>query len=222
VVLLAGCASVPPKTEAIHLALVTDSALRQALEQCSNLGIEERTLAIKEQTQWWQRNNTYVLAADYGVLELNWDHISSNVESNRAVLAMQLLELVQLDANDQLDKWFGNENSAKECQTLFNRVADGRLDIEKKKKISNELNNIYQRSVSLASDAETARSINSRYRKYGRSLFVVEKNLQAIGCSKPNIALLRNSWPLEVYDAVCEQEDYVVIKCEWGRCEVKH
>ena len=222
VALLAGCASVPPKTEAIHHVLVTDSAIRQAVDQCGSVGIEERRLALREQAQWWQRNNTYVLAADFGILELNWAQISDSVEAERAILAMQLLELIQLDADAQLEKWFGQERNSKECQSLFNEIAEGRFDIFKLKKTASELDEIYQRRVAQTDDVESARSINSRYRKYGRSLFVVEKSLQAAGCDKPNIALLRNSWPLEVYDAVCDQQEYLVVKCEWGRCEVKH
>lgn len=30
----------------------------------------------------------------------------------------------------------------------------------------------------------------------------------------------RNAWPLEVYDAVCSQDDYQLIRCEWGRCAI--
>ncbi|ATX76691.1 MAG: hypothetical protein MUQ43_09970 [Reinekea forsetii] len=38
--------------------------------------------------------------------------------------------------------------------------------------------------------------------------------------SQPSIALLRNAWPVEVYAAFCSQDDYQLIRCEWGRCAI--
>ncbi|MDX1472718.1 MAG: hypothetical protein R3309_01040 [Reinekea sp.] len=219
--LLLGCSSAPLKTTAIHQALVTDSAIRQAVEHCVDLGVEESRLAMREQQNWWLRNNTLVLAADYGVLELNWEQVPDEAESQRAVLAIQTLERIQLDANDQVERWFGDYDETDDCRKVFGNVAKGRLDLARDKKLADELTAIAQRRQSVSNDAESARSINTRYRKYGRSLFVVEKVLREAGCSKPNVALLRNSWPLEVYDAVCTPQDYLLVKCEWGRCDVK-
>lgn len=218
---LVGCSSLPPKTEAIHNALVTDAALRMAVETCGQLGNEEKRLAQGEQALWWGRNREFVLGADYGLLDLNWALAKQNNEQERAVLAMQVLELVLDDANDQYTQWFGDYVETSDCESLFKSVNKQKLDLTKPKKQAEVLSDFYANRTSVSDQASTARSINSRYRKYGRSLFVVEKTLKEAGCSKPNIALLRNSWPIEVYDAVCSQKNYVIVKCEWGRCDVK-
>ena len=101
---LVGCSSVPPKTEAIHNALVTDSALRQASSQCALVDQESRRIAEKERLAWWQRNQKWVEAADFGILQLNWQDTPGNVEADRAILAMQLLEGIQADAKAQVNQ----------------------------------------------------------------------------------------------------------------------
>jgi len=216
-----GCASLPPQTEAIHEALVIDAALREATDQCAVVGSGERRLAERERVEWWKRNGSYVLAADYGILQLNWEDAPEKSEPQRAVLAMQLLENIQIESALLLDDWFGDYEESNECEKLFKQVNKGKFDLDDNKKRKKILDTLVGKRQDMSNDAELARSINSRYRKYGRSLFVVEKALKVAGCSTPNIALLRNSWPIEVYDAVCSQKDYLLVKCEWGRCEIK-
>jgi hypothetical protein len=218
---LFSCSSLPPKTEAIHNALVLDSALRQAAEQCGNISQEDRRLAERERALWWSRNGNWVVAADYGMLQLNWDLAAKEFDGQRAVLGMQLLEQIQLDSDDMSAKWVGDSETSQKCEKLFKSVAKGKLDLDQSKKHLKSLNELSDSRSDVSKVAEIARSINSRYRKYGRSLFVVEKTLKETGCSNPQISLLRNSWPIEVYDAACSQKDYLLVKCEWGRCEVK-
>ena len=219
--LLVGCSSMPPRTEVIHEALVTDAAMRSAVLQCATMSQEDRQIAEKERVGWWQRNGKWVSAADYGLLQLAWDKSEPRLEEHRALVSMSLLENTLLDAEDLRKKWLGDGQKSSGCQTLFNRVAKGKLDLDRTKKQKNVLEQLNLERVDVSEQAQAARSINARYRKYGRSLFVVEKELKQAGCSDPKVALLRNSWPIEVYDAVCSQQDYMLVKCEWGRCEVK-
>lgn len=213
-----GCGSLPPKTEAIHSALVTDSALRQALDTCVQLGSAEKRYASQEYNAWWQRNRTYVIGANHGILELNWTSVTDDAESSRALLSMQLLEYVIDDAAAQQSEWFGDYAEVEDCSKLFRNVSRGKLDLTENAAI---LDAYYQRQQSLEADVSAGRSINSRYRQYGRSLFVVEQTLRQASCVDPKIALLRNSWPIEVYDAVCKPEDYLLVVCEWGRCNLR-
>jgi hypothetical protein len=217
---LFGCAGLPPQSDAIHHALVTDLALRQAAEFCLAADDGVDITAIGERARWWTRNGSLVMAADYGLLQLNWQGAPESVEAQRAVLAMRVLEQVQLDAQTQITAWLGSTLNTAGCQPLFTRVQAGKLDLNKPKKQYRVLQQLVEQRHSMAADADRARSINNRYRKYGRSLFAVEKTLQESGCSQPSIALLRNAWPLEVYDAVCSQDDYQLIRCEWGRCAI--
>lgn len=221
VFLLMSCSSMPEQTEAIHEALTTDSAIRQAVTLCAPTDIAVRRQATREQLDWWQRNRDYVLGADFGLLALNWDQANDASEAERAVLAMQVLEFIQTDSQAQLTGWLGQKPSAGECSRLFDKVADGKYDLDRPRRQADLLQSYYQNRQPLKSELTASRSINTRYRKYGRSLFLVEKELQQIGCAQPTVSLLRNSWPLEVYDAVCQSDDYLLVKCEWGRCDVK-
>ncbi|WP_320822548.1 hypothetical protein [Reinekea sp.] len=225
---LTGCAGLPPQSDAIHHALVTDLALRQAVEICvagDTNGKTDTSRAANdakaERARWWDRNGTLVLAADYGLLQLNWQGAAEQVEPQRAVLAMVVLEQVQWDAQAQVTQWLDRSQGVADCQPLFARVAAGKLDFSTAKKQHRVLQQLATERRSVLADAERARSINSRYRKYGRSLYAVEQTLKEAGCVQPNIALLRNAWPLEVYDALCSQDDYQLVSCEWGRCAIK-
>lgn len=218
---LFSCSSVSKRTTAIHDTLVTDAAMHQAALNCSAYGGDERRIAQQERVNWWRRNSNYVLAADYGLLQLTWDDAPQPAETQRAVLSMQLLENIQTDADILLAEWFGRYEEPEDCIKLFERVEKGRLDISRDKNQAGILSEIYAQRVSVEGDAETARSINTRYRKYGRSLFVVEDLLRQEGCQSPTVSMLRNSWPLEVYDAACNTNTYVIVQCNWGRCELK-
>ena len=218
---LVGCSSVPTQSQAIHTALVTDNVLREAVASCKLHGGETRRMAERGQLDWWRRNGHFVLAADYGVLQLNWHAYREQSEAQRALNGMALLENIQLDAQTQLNDWLGQSASAGKCDKLFSRVQKGSLDLTKKSSIERELSKLHQQRQDLTADAASLRSINNRYRKYGRSLFNAEEALREAGCSEPNLALLRNSWPLEVYDSICSADDYVLVTCHWGRCEIK-
>jgi hypothetical protein len=98
---------------------------------------------------------------------------------------------------------------------------DGRNDLSREQRYFETLVTLQNEREVLDSDVEQAVSINARYRRYGRSLFVVEQHMARQGCNEPQIALLRNAWPLEVYDAICADQSYYLVQCEWGRCDVK-
>lgn len=221
VVVLAGCASLPtPRSEAIHYALTTDASLRELAHQCARLSPELRTQAVQAQRDWWRRNGNAVAAADYGLVRLNWEAARQPLEEQRAYLSMQLLEMVQSDADRQVDDWLG-QNAERDCQRRLADYQDGDRDLTQEKKYFVTLVAMQNEEERLTADVDQARVINARYRKYGRSLFVVEQKLQTLGCNRPQVSMLRNEWPLEVYDAVCNDSTYVLVQCEWGRCDVR-
>ncbi|TCS42441.1 hypothetical protein [Reinekea marinisedimentorum] len=221
VVGFAGCASLPPKTAAIHDALVTESALRQATESCAFVDYETKRLAERSHVEWLQRNEEYIGAADWGLLELTWEDVPEGVEDQRAVLAMQMLELIQQDGTSQKASWLGDSAGKNDCESLYEKVNKGKLDLNADKDNAAYYNEMSAKRKDLSKDADAARSINNKYRGYGRSLIIAEKALKAQSCSSPKVSMIRNSWPLEVYDAVCSDSEYKLVQCEWGRCVVK-
>lgn len=219
---LVGCASLPtPKSEAIHFALLQDATLRELASQCSALGAAQQSLAVQAERDWWQRNGNSVMAADYGLLQLNWDQAAEAAEQQRAFWSMQVLERIQIDSREQVDDWLSGNRAERNCEQQLTAFRDGRNDLSRERKYFETLVTLQNERRALATDVDQAVSINARYRRYGRSLFVVEQHMTRQGCSQPEIALLRNAWPLEVYDAVCSDQSYYLIQCEWGRCDVK-
>ena len=221
-VVLAGCASLPtPRSEAIHYALVKDATLRELANECARMGPELRSLAVQAQRDWWRRNGNVVAAADYGLLQLNWDDAREPLEDQRAYLSMQVLEMVHNQADTRVAEWTKGKDASDECEDQLVRFRDGKEDLSREKKYFETLVALQNEKEQLDSNVDQARVINSRYRKYGRSLFVVEQKVQAQGCDRPQISMLRNAWPLEVYDAVCSDSTYILVQCEWGRCDVR-
>ncbi len=218
---LTACSSLPPQTQAIHTALTTNLALRSAADQCSAVDTNTQRIATEQYAQWWQRNQQWVQAADYGLLKMNWEASQKATQEQHAVIGMQMLEMLHYDSELQKTEWLGQQADEKKCSELFSLVESGKIDLARKDQDSNVLETLYQERQNISEDANAARSINARYRKYGRSYYLAEKALKASGCSQPSISMLRNSWPLEVYDSVCSEDDYLLVKCLWGRCEVK-
>lgn len=222
VVLLAGCASLPtPRSEAIHYALTTDATLRELAEQCARVSPDLRTKAVQAQRDWWRRNGSVVAAADYGLLQLNWDDAREPLEKQRAYLSMQVLEMVHSDAGAQVAEWVDGKKTERNCEKQLANYQDGDLDLSQQKKYFNTLVALQNEQKQQLEDVDQARAINARYRKYGRSLFLVEQKVQTLGCNRPQISMLRNDWPLEVYDAVCSDQTYLLVQCEWGRCDIR-
>jgi hypothetical protein len=218
---LAGCASLPtPRSEAIHYALTTDASLRELASQCQPVSAQLESQVAQTQRDWWRRNGAVVSAADYGLLQLNWAQHSVPVEEQRAYLSMQLLEMVQTDADAQVSDWLDGQ-PARNCADELAEFQDGKRDLSRNSDHFETLVSLQNDEKVQMSDVDQARVINARYRRYGRSLFVVEQKLQAQGCNRPQISMLRNEWPLEVYDAVCSDSSYVLMQCEWGRCDMR-
>lgn len=216
-----GCSSLPPKSEAIYDTLVMDTSLRGVVGSCAALGDAEKRTIVVARNQWWQNNASYVLAADWGLLKLNWDDAHTAAESQRALMGLALLENIQNESLANQADLLKGKASTDSCEKVAKKIAKGKYDIDNNKSAVKILDTLKADRLNVEGEASVARSINNRYRKYGRSLFVVEKALRETGCNAPNISLLRNSWPLEVYDATCNETGYLLVRCEWGRCEIK-
>jgi hypothetical protein len=218
---LVGCASLPtPRSEAIHYALTTDASLRELASQCRGVSAQLESQSVQTQRDWWRRNGAAVSAANYGLLQLNWDQTAEPTEQQRAYLSMQVTEMVQTDAREQVKGWMG-DRPERNCAAQLTKFQDGKLDISRNQDHFDTLVALQNEEKQSLAGVEQARVINARFRRYGRSLFVVEQKLMAQGCNQPQVSMLRNEWPLEVYDAVCSDTSYVLMQCEWGRCDAK-
>lgn len=55
---------------------------------------------------------------------------------------------------------------------------------------------------------------------FGKSLYNAERTVKSMGCRTPQVSLLRTSWPIETYQAICSSGDFLIVSCEWGSCRV--
>lgn len=214
--LLMGCSSHGVKTAPIVDALSTHQGVLSTVEYCTTVNAEQTLLYQRAAQSWWQQNAQLVHAADWGLVELNWYGASERAIEDRTLIGLALLENIQQKGDKASRQWLGRRMAPKDCEDWATQVLRGRYDLKSDK----SLVALGEQRRSVTENVEAAKAINTRYRQYGRSLFIVEQTLRASGCSSNNVALLRNAWPVEVYDATCEQ-NYVLVQCEWGRCEVK-
>lgn len=210
------CSSNGIKTEPIVEALSTHQGILSTAKYCSALDVDNGPLYREAEQRWWQNNAQWVNAADWGLVDLTWYGASERVLEERAIIGLSVLEQIQKTGDNLTTDWLGRRVSTTECESWAEKVLRGRYDLNG----GDTLADLGVQRRALDNDVASAKSINTRYRQYGRSLFVVEQTLRAAGCNAENVALLRNAWPIEVYDASCELS-YVLVRCDWGRCEVK-
>lgn len=168
---LVGCASLPtPRSEAIHFALLQDATLRELASQCSAMSPSLQSLAVQAERDWWQRNGNAVMAADYGLLQLNWDQAADPAEQQRAYWSMQVLERVQVDSNEQVNDWLDGNRAERNCEQQLTAFRDGRNDLSRERKYFETLVTLQNEREALETDVDQAVSINARYRRDRKSV----------------------------------------------------
>ena len=217
-IVLAACSSAPIGDVAINHALQEEATLREVADQCKDLGGAVRTSAFQARKDWWKRNGAIVRAADNGFLH-NIDASFGERDQSSALTAItvtyQLTENAAVEANGILS----SGNPEKGCLKILEEYESGVRDLNNDKKMREAYVNLQNQAKADFAQLKKAKGKVAKNRKYGRSLFVVENKLKQQGCTQPNISLLRNSWPLEVYDAQCADKSYFLVRCQWGKCE---
>ncbi|MEK9712309.1 MAG: hypothetical protein VW258_07065, partial [Thalassolituus sp.] len=96
----------------------------------------------------------------------------------------------------------------------------GKWDLNGSEEIREALERMKLESVAEWSEYNVRRGIVEKAsgKRYGRSLYVVEKLAEQEGCDKTTVSLLKGEWPYEFYDANCPDKTMSLVRCEWGRC----
>lgn len=224
VTLLAACSSNPQSStgQAVYYALQTDVQLRLWVEHCRSLGPKVRQAAWQAKTNWWRRNGAFVEGADYG-LTREIMLVSGDRDVTGANIALGVTTQVVEDAEAEMAGILqGSSDQRGLCLNMLAKFNDGDYDLRDNNQFYPTLVDLQRRSQRNGKDLmeKSAALVVNKQRKFGRSLYVVEKLAKRSGCPGANVKVLKTDWPHEVYDVTCPDQSYILVRCEWGNCLV--
>jgi hypothetical protein len=220
--LLVGCASTPQSStgQAVYYALQTDVQLRLWVEHCQGMSGKAKQIAWQAKSNWWRRNGAFVEGADFG-LTREIMLVSGDRDVTGANLALGITTQVVEDAEAEMKLLLeGSSNQEKLCVNMLSKFNDGDYDLRDNNQFYSTLVDLQRRAQRDGKDLEEKSAALSvqKQRKFGRSLYVVEKLAKRSGCPGANVKVIKADWPNEVYDVQCPDNSYILVRCEWGNC----
>ena len=220
--LLTACASQTQSVSsgAIYYALQTDVQLRLWADHCSALGPQIKQAAWKAKSNWWQRNGAFVEGADYG-LTREIMMVSGERDVTGANLALGITTQAVEDAEKEMASILEQSGDQKKlCLNMLSKFSDGDYDLRDNNQFYPTLVDLQRRAQQNGQELQekSATLAINKQRKFGRSLYVVEKLAKRSGCPGANVKVIKSDWPHEVYDVQCPDNSYILVRCEWGNC----
>ncbi len=220
---LLGCSSNPlsPRGEAVYYALEADTLLRTWEESCKDVNLDVRQKALLTRQSWWDRNGTFVEAADFG-LAYDMIKISDDRAETGARLALAVTWNIVEDADQAVEKRLSKGDAAATCTTIMEAYSKGHYDLRGNKKHYQQLVELQALKQTQGTDVKLKQASVERInqKEFGRSFYVVEKTADRYGCSNANVQLIKNNWPTELYDVSCPDNSKFFVQCEWGNCRL--
>ncbi|WLD59589.1 hypothetical protein NFC81_07350 [Salinispirillum sp. LH 10-3-1] len=219
---IAGCATsgAKYKNEAVAYALSTEAELRALVSACDRVSGPASAEAREADREWWRRNATMMQAADYGFIRELESFADSRREESLVLFTMNAGYALDQQMQESVAKRLDTRNPERVCLQELASFRAGDRDLSRNARHYSEL-------VALSTEARvdqnalrSSRAPASANRDFGRSFYQTEAALAAVGCRQPQIAMLKNDWPTEVYEAQCQDTTYQLVRCEWNRCEV--
>jgi len=222
--LLGGCSSAPQSStgQAVYYALQTDVQLRLWVEHCQGMSNKAKQVAWQAKKNWWRRNGAFVEGADYG-LTREIMLVSGDRDVTAANIALGVTTQVVEDAESEMKEILvesGDQQAL--CLNMLSKFNDGDYDLRDNNQFYPTLVDLQRRAQRDGQKLEekAAALAVKKQRKFGRSLYVVEKLAKRSGCPGANVKVIKTDWPHEVYDVQCPDKSYILIRCEWGNCLV--
>ncbi len=219
---LTGCASnqLSPKGDAIFYALQADTMMNTWRYECAAVSGRANYAAETARADWWQRNGDAVEAADFG-LAYNLITVTDTRLDTGARVAMGLTWEVQERAVQTVrNKLDGASDKEALCVKVLGEYQSGEWDIKGSEEIQQALVSL---EATAASEQDTYRERKGMVetatgKRYGRSLYVVEKLSDQQSCDRSGVSLIKGEWPYEIYNVECDDQPLSIVRCEWGRC----
>lgn len=221
--LLLGCSSSPlsPKGEAVYYALEADTLLRTWEDSCKDVNLDVRQKALLTRQNWWQRNGAFVEAADFG-LAYDMIKISDDRAETGARMALAVTWNIVEDADQKVERQLSKGDAATTCANVMEAYSKGRYDLRDNKKHYKHLVELQSLKQAKGNDTKLKQASVERMnqKEFGRSFYVVEKTAARYGCSGAKVQLIKNNWPVEIYDVSCPDNSNFFVQCEWGNCRL--
>jgi hypothetical protein len=184
--LLTACSSAPQSStgQAIYYALQTDVQLRLWSDHCSQIDPQVKQKAWQAQRNWWQRNGAFVEGADYG-LTREVMLVSGDRDVTGANVALGVTTQVVEDAEAEVASILKESGDQKKlCLNMLAKFNDGEYDLRDNNQFYPTLVDLQRRSERDGKNLEekAAALEVKKQRKFGRSLYVVEKLAKRSGC----------------------------------------
>lgn len=223
-ILMVGCASAPKSNtgDAVYHALQTDAQLRFWADRCDGINGKTKQAAWQAKKNWWKRNGAFVEGADYG-LTREIMLVSGDRDVTAANIALGVTTQVVEDAEREVEGLLSETGNHEQlCLNVLGKFNDGDYDLRDNNQyypILVDLQRRSQRNGKQLMDERAALELKKK-RKFGRSLYVVEKLAKRTGCPNGAVKIIKSDWPHEVYDVQCPDKSYILVRCEWGNCLV--
>lgn len=221
--LLAGCSTPKSSTnDAVYYALQTDVQLRLWVDHCEGISGRAKQVAWQAKKNWWRRNGAFVEGADYG-LTREIMMVSGDRDVTGANLALGVTSQVINQAEKEMQSVLeGSSNQEKLCMNMLAKFNDGDYDLRDNNQLYPTLVDLQRREQRDGQNLEEKAAMLEvkKQRKFGRSLYAVEKLAKRSGCPGAKVQVIKADWPHEVYDVQCPDKSYVLVRCEWGNCLV--
>jgi len=220
--LVTGCAQSPlsPKGEAVFYALQADTMMNTWRYECAEVSSKANYVSQVARNEWWNRNGSLVEGADFGLAYNLVTVTDTRVDTGARVamgLTFEVQERAQTLVREKLKKASDKEAL---CVEVLSDYRSGKWDLNGSEEIRGALERMKLESVAEWSEYNVRRGIVEKAsgKRYGRSLYVVEKLAVQEDCDKASVSLLKGEWPYEFYDANCPDKAMSLVRCEWGRC----
>jgi len=211
-----------PQEQAIFQTLVKDVTFRKLADQCNGVSKKSEQQVWRAQKEWWKRNGDFVEAADYG-FSYNLINLTGERQETGARYAMALSYDIVHEAESQAKESTENGLSEESCIELMSAYREGKMDLSENKDLYALLLNLVQQKKTLGKDLQLQQSRLEvkKGQKYSRSSITAEKLAKRTVCPEAIIHTLKSNWPLEIFEATCSDNSYVLIECEWGNCKTR-
>ena len=129
--------------------------------------------------------------------------VSGDRDVTGANVAMGLTSQVVNEAEKEMQAILdGSSNQQKLCLNMLGKFNDGAYDLRDNNKYYPTLVDLQRRAQRDGTNLEekSAALAVGKQRKFGRSLYAVEKLAKRSGCPGADVKVIKADWPHEVYD----------------------
>ncbi len=222
---LVACSGVsrPPQEQAISYALVHDATLRKLADECAKVSISAKQASWRSARSWWKRNGSLVEAADYG-LTYNMMSFAGDRQETAARFAMGLTFDIMFEAEQRVAEILSGGDKEDTCMDVMEDYRDGEMDLRDGSQHYPILVDLQRQRDAHGPDLllKQAEWSQRSDKKYSRSAYTVERLVKREGCPNATVRTLKADWPMEVFESVCADNSYMLVRCEWGNCQVQN